>query len=612
MEWQKRYIYSLEKETIQSLQTLYFDSLTFEQRSESQFLDRRKEEIDEVKQSEKVQLSTSKHQENLVHIQEHLKKLQLAKEAQNDTTKQDGVDAIDEGDEEFTTGSSGNESDDQADETSLYARASTPTTAVVDDDELESTISFMATKSPLVLFSSPSLPNDKCFGVYKTLISAEDSPNYSPLAHLESFSISKPLTKDPLTSGISCVLLLSAGHFAGAIISHLPHSTKGNSGSPQQLHLQSVRLLEHKTFHRYTTRRKQGGSQSAMDDAKGKANSAGSNLRRYNEQALGQDIDGLLHEWKPLLDICDHIFIKASGKLARLVIKQPSESGAVILAGDERVKSIPFGTNRPTVSEIRRVWNELTYLSICDLPKVSTEEIAKIKKRQLALEKSQKQASAEKKNVEIDHQSEIISLLKKSKAPALVMYLKKHKLDTNFNLNDPTYSTMLHFASAQGLNHMVKTLLWQLKANPSILNDKSQSAFDIAGQQSGDKKLTELEFSLAKHEHPELDWSQAGSIHALSTEEVAKLKDQIKKEKLAQEDELKNSLKQSMDQAMQEKLNDIKANKKLIHDKKFGQGRPLVAMPKEEQKLAGLTDEQRMKVMREQRLRAIEARMKKL
>lgn len=40
----------------------------------------------------------------------------------------------------------------------------------------------------------------------------------------------------------------------------------------------------HKTFHSYTVRAKQGGSQSTQDRSKGGGSkSAGSNLRRHNE-----------------------------------------------------------------------------------------------------------------------------------------------------------------------------------------------------------------------------------------------------------------------------------------------------------------------------------------
>lgn len=41
--------------------------------------------------------------------------------------------------------------------------------------------------------------------------------------------------------------------------------------------------IVHKTFHSYTVRAKQGGSQSTQDRSKGGSKSAGASLRRYNE-----------------------------------------------------------------------------------------------------------------------------------------------------------------------------------------------------------------------------------------------------------------------------------------------------------------------------------------
>lgn len=42
-------------------------------------------------------------------------------------------------------------------------------------------------------------------------------------------------------------------------------------------------VIVHKTFHSYTVRAKQGGSQSTQDRSKGGCKSAGASLRRYNE-----------------------------------------------------------------------------------------------------------------------------------------------------------------------------------------------------------------------------------------------------------------------------------------------------------------------------------------
>lgn len=69
------------------------------------------------------------------------------------------------------------------------------------------------------------------------------------------------------------ILMLSGGHFAGAIF---------NENQP----------LVHKTFHCYTVRQGQGGSQTSRDNksATSHPKSAGASLRRYNEQALIQVI----------------------------------------------------------------------------------------------------------------------------------------------------------------------------------------------------------------------------------------------------------------------------------------------------------------------------------
>lgn len=63
--------------------------------------------------------------------------------------------------------------------------------------------------------------------------------------------------------------MLGGGHFAGAVFNYL---------TP----------VVHKTFHCYTVRAGQGGSQSSKDGKSGGSHpkSAGASLRRYNEQAL--------------------------------------------------------------------------------------------------------------------------------------------------------------------------------------------------------------------------------------------------------------------------------------------------------------------------------------
>lgn len=120
--------------------------------------------------------------------------------------------------------------------------------------------------------------------------------NVLPDVEEESFNPYTSLDRICASKFRWAVLLLRSGRFAGAVF-------------------EKDKALCHKTFQRYTTRRKQGGAQSASD-ASGKAKSAGATLRRYNEVALKQDVTALLVEWKDVLKDAELIFL-SSGKTER-------------------------------------------------------------------------------------------------------------------------------------------------------------------------------------------------------------------------------------------------------------------------------------------------------
>ena len=134
------------------------------------------------------------------------------------------------------------------------------------------------------------------------------------------------------------VFLLRSGRFAGAIFD-------------------KEKAICHKTFQRYTVRRKQGGSQSANDASGGKAKSAGATLRRYNEAALKQDIAELLTQWKTDLQDVEMIFL-SSGKTDRSTFFDGKDP--VLQPSDKRLKRIPFAVARPTFEEVCRVRSELS------------------------------------------------------------------------------------------------------------------------------------------------------------------------------------------------------------------------------------------------------------
>jgi hypothetical protein len=107
------------------------------------------------------------------------------------------------------------------------------------------------------------------------------------------------------------MFMIAGGHFAGIVARVSPPQTNPTTQKKpaQGAKKPDMEIILHKTFHRYTSklldsvimiasakgaflfaqsiaRRKQGGSQSANDNAKGPAKSAGALLRRYGEQAL--------------------------------------------------------------------------------------------------------------------------------------------------------------------------------------------------------------------------------------------------------------------------------------------------------------------------------------
>lgn len=134
------------------------------------------------------------------------------------------------------------------------------------------------------------------------------------------------------------VLMCGGGHFAGAVFD-------------------KEKLVLHKTFHRYVVRAKRGTAQGTRDSQGNAPKSAGASIRRHNEAALKEDIKALLESWKSDLASCHKIFIRAPGGNKRLFLHGKSPP---FCKDDERVRMVPFPTRRPTLNEVRRVFEMLS------------------------------------------------------------------------------------------------------------------------------------------------------------------------------------------------------------------------------------------------------------
>lgn len=140
-------------------------------------------------------------------------------------------------------------------------------------------------------------------------------------------------------AGRIAIFMIGGGHFAGMLVD----PSTADAGS--QLH---YKILLHKTFHRYTTRRKQGGSQAAADEQKGGIHSAGSSLRRYNEKALEIEVRQLLFDWKDEIKNCSVIFVRSASSHGRRTLFDFDESPLVKC--QHLVKKIPFTTYKAVSS----------------------------------------------------------------------------------------------------------------------------------------------------------------------------------------------------------------------------------------------------------------------
>jgi hypothetical protein len=477
--------------------------------------------------------------------------------------------------------SSSDESSDKSHLSSLMKKTELSVVQEEEEDDDYHTTNAHLKGSPYALFSSEELPAEKCLAVYKPL--------------LDPWLIEEePVRALSLLNGNkhSIVLMIGGGHFAGAVISHTRTKHSSTPANP----FGTVDIIAHKSFHRYTTRRKQGGSQSASDNARGKANSAGSSLRRYNEQALEAEIRELLESWKSYIDTCEGIYIRASGRSNRGVVMNYTK--APILSSDKRIRGLPFTTGRATASEVKRSWMELTTAKVLDKP-VETQ-IRKEVKQTSTTQKAAPSALAPKLSANELHTNELVGFIKKSRSPRLTAYLKTHKLSANFELEPssqyPNTPNLLHFAASQGAHHIVTTLL-NLEADPTVRNGVGRTSYELCPDRTTSDAFQLWRASMEQ----KWDWELAKVGPPLTKKDID---ERDAKEKLEVAEKRKDDLARMEKEEAKKKLNGIisrhGAGKKLAAN--------VVTTVGPEASLRGLSDEARIKLERERRARAAEAR----
>lgn len=495
-------------------------------------------------------------------------------------------------------------------------------------------------KPPLLWFSSSKLPSNTSLGIYRALftpseqnsdpttliqtlrrkqLSAKPQPTQATSVANEG-GVPLPRELQPNTSATGphyFLCMIGGGHFAAMLVSLTPKITK-KAGIEDR----AATVLAHKTFHRYTTRRKQGGSQSANDSAKGAAHSAGSSLRRYNEAALTAEVRNLLSEWRSWIDSSELLFIRATGSTNRRTLFGPYE-GQVLRQDDERIRGFPFSTRRATQAELMRAFVELTRVQVSTideaaLKRAEEEAAQKAEKERQKEEAAKATPSKPSKPSKEDeeallHTTQLQALIRRSKAPGVVSYLSSNNISPDFaffpaeqNHHAPT---SLHLAASLNSAACVTALLTKAGADPTLPNADGKPAFDLAGDRS-----TRDAFRLARSSLGEArwDWDAAHVPPALTSSEVEARTQAEKAEKAAEE----KAEKERRAKDLEELRKKDKERDDEKRDKKFGKGKTILgalektAEEKRMEEARGMTPEMRMRLERERRARAAEARLR--
>lgn len=488
-------------------------------------------------------------------------------------------------------------------------------------------------KPPLIWFSTSALPPNTYLGIYRALFARSEQESetmivdiinrkqLSPRAAPKSLPDSQAGVPTQENIGPHIFLcMIGGGHFAAMVVSLAPKQTKHSNSGPLS---RETTVIVHKTFHRYTTRRKQGGAQSSNDAAKGAAHSAGADLRRYNEQALTDEVRLLLSTWKPLIDTSELLFVRATGITNRRTLFGPYD-GQVLRQNDTRVRGFPFTTRRATQNELMRAFVELTRVKVQEIDEAAiaaaAAETETIKQAKAAKANKLPTPTVKKRSEEEEtallNTTQIQALVRRSKLPALLSYIKSNGLSADFHFypqdsqQNQYAPTALHLAASLNSSALVVGLLTKSNASPLVLNRDSKLPFDLSTDRS-----TRDAFRVARHILGEryCDWDSAHVPAALSSAEASERESHEKKEAARKEEERRKAESERLD------IEGPKVDEKGPLGKAAERARMIAlghvgktAQEKREEEAKGLTPEMRMRLERERRARAAEERMRKL
>jgi hypothetical protein len=477
--------------------------------------------------------------------------------------------------------------------------------------------------APLLWFKSPKLPENTSLGIYRAILTNAEQEEESHVVETirnKQLAPKQPPKVKASDNGVPLpqtdigphyfLAMIGGGHFAAMIVALAPKVGKSHTGLDER----SATVIAHKTFHRYTTRRKQGGSQSANDNAKGNAHSAGSSIRRYNENALIQEVRDLLTNWKSMIDTAELVFVRATGATNRRTLFGPYE-GQVLRTNDPRNRGFPFSTRRATQKELMRAFIELTRVKQSTIDEAALAALNAPQPEEPAkkiVEKPKPKKPSKEEEAAMLHTSQIIPLIRRSKVPALLNYLKTNNVSPTFTFLPENHHTPtpLHLAASLNSAPIISALLTKAGADPTIMNDDARTPFTLSGD-----RATRDAFRVARSELGESawDWEKAGVPAGLTKAEADKRDAQDKAEQAAESKAEAERRKAETERVRKES----EAADAARTTQRLGKGKSLGALPTKtaaeirEEQARGLTPEAQARLERERRARAAEERMKR-
>ncbi|KAI7858014.1 hypothetical protein BDC45DRAFT_603061 [Circinella umbellata] len=486
--------------------------------------------------------------------------------------------------------------------------------------------------------ASPTISGSYHFGVYRKLTESLEG-----LQRIQA-------TQFEQKKRVWTIIMIGGGHFAGAVVD----VNKSIRGPHHRLDINEVKMVTHKTFHRYTTRRKQGGSQSANDNAKGAANSAGAQIRRYNEQMLQQEVREVLSQWKQHIQESEHVFVHAPSNNRKVVY---GYDGAILTR--ETAQSIPFPTRRPTLNEVRRVFIELSTFKIVetDIEAIQAHRAKVIDKEERArqqLEKSKatstsanKQQQSIKKTDRPIEVEKLVTLTKQGKEQLVLAHVRKHEDmllslsrgqlipsssanttkeqiqeegDNKEDADDEMkrYPTLLHLAAHGGYSTLVSALLRELNVDPTIKNDLGKTAYEVAKDKETRNAFRRCMCDLPKH----WDWlnearvpsplTREAELEQLEKDRVRKERDAERRRKIESERQKKEEARMQKKKQEQQLLSSSSPSRTTTKTGPQILGGVGTSSNPSGMNMANMTPEARTRLEREMRARAAEERMRRL